>query len=153
MYSRFPDGTKSSASVVNWPQLPHLNNLNKVLFGSEWQNRCQAGSLCQSSASMLLPPHSFQSFNSTAGEGEVSIYSRKLSRVRQVAILGGGLATFFLLAFISGRISAKGDWVAFMVKEWCSIYWCFCLNICWWISTSSMNTRYLIHYTLTPENI
>lgn len=41
---------------------------------------------------------------------EISIYSRKLSRVRQVAILGGGLVTFFLLAFISGRISDKGDW-------------------------------------------
>lgn len=40
---------------------------------------------------------------------EVRIYSKKLSRVRAAAALGGGLVTFFLLAFISVRISSKGD--------------------------------------------
>lgn len=59
------------------------------------------------------------------GEGEeVRLYSRKLSRVRQGVILAGGLLTFFLLAFISGRISAKGDWAAFLVKEQLN-YWLF----------------------------
>lgn len=47
---------------------------------------------------------------------EGRVYSRKLSRLRQ-AILAGGLVTFFLLAFISGRISAKGDWAEFSVKD------------------------------------
>lgn len=57
------------------------------------------------------------------GKGEkVRIYSRKLSRVRQGAILGGGLVTFFLLAFISGRMSAKGDWAEFLVQEWLNYY-------------------------------
>lgn len=55
---------------------------------------------------------------SVHGEGEeVRIYSRKLSRVRQEVVLDWGLVTFFLLAFISGRSSAKGDWAEFLVKE------------------------------------
>lgn len=37
-------------------------------------------------------------------------HSRKPSRVMQVGTLEGGRVTFFLLAFISGRISDKGDW-------------------------------------------
>lgn len=53
---------------------------------------------------------------------EVRIYSKKLSSVRSAAVLGGGLVTFFLLAFMSGRISAKGDCAEVLVKEGLILY-------------------------------
>lgn len=67
--------------------------------------------LCVRAALTCYFTHSIVTSVSTSRKGEVIIYSRKLSRVRQVATLGGGLATFFLFAFISGRISDKGDWI------------------------------------------